>query len=274
MSLAAKIIWYVEAHLDQDLTLNRIARGVGAGPFHITRLFALTFAMPVMAYVRARRLSVAAGMLGPQSDILSVAVGAGYGSHAAFSRAFRAQFGISPKTFRQTQDLKSLILTEPLTMTTTQALPDQTPRVVKVPAMTLGGLSATYSLANLAGIPGHWQKFRTWQGQIDAQKGTASYGVSYNFTGADGLDYLTAVEVGEGDLPEGFTRLRIPPHSYAVFTHQGHVSGIGNTWHHIYDSWLPAARLKPGNAPSFERMDERFDSRTGTGVIEIWVPVA
>ncbi|PTS87536.1 AraC family transcriptional regulator [Caulobacter sp. HMWF009] len=274
VSLTAKIIWYVEAHLDQDLTLNRIARGVGAGPFHVARVFALTCAMPVMAYVRARRLSLAARLLRPETDILSVAVSAGYGSHEAFSRAFRAQFGISPKTFRQTQDLTTLRLMEPLTMTASHTLPVQAPRMEKAPAMTFGGLNASYRLANLAGIPGQWQKFRTWQGQIEAQTGEASYGISHNFAGEDRFDYMCAVEIGGGELPEGFTRLRIAAHTYAVFTHEGHVSGIGNTWHHIYDSWLPAAGLKPGNAASFERMDDRFDSRTGSGVIEIWVPVA
>jgi AraC-like DNA-binding protein len=34
-------------------------------------------------------------------DITEVALTAGYDSHAAFSKAFRQQFGMSPREFRQ-----------------------------------------------------------------------------------------------------------------------------------------------------------------------------
>ena len=50
-----------------------------------------------MRYVRARRLTrrTHAGANAP--DILQVALDAGYGSHEAFTRAFRDCFGITPE---------------------------------------------------------------------------------------------------------------------------------------------------------------------------------
>jgi AraC family transcriptional regulator len=40
---------------------------------------------------------------GNAPDILSLALDTGYGSHEAFSRAFRAQFGTTPETIRKTE---------------------------------------------------------------------------------------------------------------------------------------------------------------------------
>ncbi|ESQ74882.1 AraC family transcriptional regulator [Asticcacaulis sp. AC402] len=275
MSLIRKILWYVERHLDQNISLADIARHAGVGRFHTTRLFAVATGWPLMAYVRARRLSQAARQLNTAPDILSVAVAAAYGSHEAFSRAFRAEFGLSPKVLRQSGNLAQLKLTEPLIVTEVQPLPVQSPRRVKAPALVFAGLSEHYSKDNLTGIPALWQRLHPHYGQIDGQKGGLAYGISYNFTNQNEFDYMAAVEIeGDPDLPEGFARLKVAAHDYAVFEHRGHVAGIANTWRHVYEHWIPAAGVEPINAPCFERMDERFDGRTGTGVIEIWIPVA
>ncbi|ESQ90716.1 hypothetical protein ABAC460_07760 [Asticcacaulis sp. AC460] len=275
MSLIRKILWYVERHLDQALSLSDIARHAGVGRFHATRLFAYATGWPLMAYVRARRLSTAAKALTTVPDILTVAVASGYGSHEAFSRAFRAEFGLQPKALRQSGNLAQMTLTEPLIVTEVQPLPVQTPRHVKASAMTFAGLNEHYNKDNLTGIPALWQRFHPYYGQIDGQKGGLAYGISHNFSDLNAFDYLAAVEVeGDADLPKGFTRLKVAAHAYAVFEHRGHVSGITNTWRHIYEHWIPASGIRPIQAPCFERMDERFDGRTGNGIIEIWIPVA
>ncbi len=275
MSLIRKIVWYVEGNLGRAIGLSDIARATGASRFHITRLFAVTTGRPLMAYVRARRLTEAARsmMAGGDATLLEVALGAGYNSHEAFTRAFQAEFGLSPKRLRQSGDCAALPFTEPLVMTDLNPLPAQTPRLTDAPAMIFAGLARTYSFSNLSAIPGQWQAFRDYFGHIDGQKGGAAYGVSFNYR-PDGIDYMSSVEVdGSGTLPAEFTTVKAERGRYAVFEHTGHVSGISDTWRHIYDEWLPAAKLSPRNSPSFERMDERFDGRTGNGIVEIWIPV-
>lgn len=277
MSLIRKIVWYVEANLGHDISLSDVARATGASRFHITRLFAVATGRPLMAYVRARRLSEAARgfMAGiDTATILDVALGAGYASHEAFTRAFRAEFGLSPKRLRQSGDCAALPFTDPFTMNDLNPLPPQTPRMADAPAMIFAGLARTYDFNGLTAIPGQWQAFRPWFGHIDGQVGGVTYGVSYNFR-ADGFDYMSGVEVdGTGILPGEFATLKVERGHYAVFEHRGHVSGIADTWRHIYDEWLTAAGLAPRPTAPFERMDERFDGATGNGVIEIWIPVA
>jgi AraC family transcriptional regulator len=54
-----------------------------------------------MHYARGRRLSEAARALAAGApNILEVALAAGYGSHEAFTRAFRRQFGVPPEALR------------------------------------------------------------------------------------------------------------------------------------------------------------------------------
>lgn len=273
MSLSRKLLWYVESHLEKELDLAVLAETHGISRFHLTRLFGMSFGQPPMAYIKARRLSEAARKLvSEEVGILDVALGAGYGSHEAFTRAFSEQFGLTPSSVRSSRSLDGLHLTEPLFIMSEPAPEITAPRLVKGEALNLAGLSATYDFNAFGGIPGLWQQFRQFCGHVAAQKGSVTYGVSYNYR-PEGLDYMAAMEVGEGDIPAEFTRLKLAPATYAVFEHHGHVSGISATWRAIYDHGLKAANLRPHHVPAFERMDQRFNGLAGSGVIEIWVPV-
>jgi AraC family transcriptional regulator len=96
MNPAERALWYIESHFARDISLDDVASVGGVTRYHMTRAFAAMTGMPVMAYARARRLSEAAKVLAKGApDILAVALDAGYGSHEAFTRAFRDQFGIT-----------------------------------------------------------------------------------------------------------------------------------------------------------------------------------
>jgi AraC family transcriptional regulator len=92
-----KALWYVERHFTREITLEEIAGAAGVSRFYLTRAFAMTTGYSLMRYVRGRRLTEAArALVQGAPDILTVAVEAGYGSHEAFTRAFRDQFGAAP----------------------------------------------------------------------------------------------------------------------------------------------------------------------------------
>jgi AraC family transcriptional regulator len=96
VSVTSKALRYIESHLSGDLSLDAIADAVGVSRFHLSRAFGLTVGSALASYVRARRPSQAARTLvaGPR-DILTVALDAGYGSHEAFTRAFRQHFSLT-----------------------------------------------------------------------------------------------------------------------------------------------------------------------------------
>jgi AraC family transcriptional regulator len=272
MSVAAKALWYIDGHLRGDLSLNAIADAAGVSRFHLSRAFAVTTGQSLSAYTRARRLSEAAKAIAAGApSLLDVALEAGYGSHEAFTRAFRQHFGITPDELRG-QGLDHLPLQELIRMNEPATVTLAPPRIVPRDAMLISGLSQRYNYSN-AGMASQWERFVPHLGHIPGQVGSAAYGVIYNGDEA-GCDYMTGVEVSQfaGQPPE-FARLRIPEQTYAVFEHRDHISSINATWQAIWNNALPQSGYKAADGPSFERYDERFDGRTGLGGLEIWIPI-
>ena len=147
MNPAQKALWYIESHLAGALTLDEIASVAGVSRFHMVRAFAAATGLSVMRYVRARRLSEAARALaGGAPDILSLALDADYGSHEAFTRAFRDHFGVTPEAVRAATCLDQLKLQEPIIMDSTLHRQSASRRVLR-PArpMLVAGIGERYN---------------------------------------------------------------------------------------------------------------------------------
>jgi AraC family transcriptional regulator len=276
MNPAQKALWYIESHLGKPLTLDEIATVAGVSRFHMVRSFAAATGFSVMRYVRSRRLSEAARELARGApDILTLALDADYGSHEAFTRAFRDHFGMTPEAVRAATCLDHLKLLEPILMDST-ALDDLAPpRFEEGRAFLVAGVGGRFSHENCAGIPLLWQRYGLEVGNIANRAGNVAYGVCCNGDDAGNFDYIAGIEVSDfSDLPREFSRVRIPAQKYAVFTHKDHVSSIRRTINTIWNHWLPGSGFRMADAPTFERYDARFDSATGNGGLEIWVPIA
>jgi len=279
MNPAQRALWYIESHLAEPMTLDEIAAVSGVSRFHIVRAFAAATGLSVMRYVRARRLTEAARNLANGApDILSLALAADYGSHEAFTRAFRDQFGTTPEAVRTATCTGHLKLQEPILMDSTMLDNLSAPRFETAKTFLVAGPAERISCDNGAAIPGLWQRFHQEAADIPARVGQGNnqvaYGVCCNGDDAGNFDYIAGVEVADfSDLPRRFGRVRIPEQRYAVFTHTEHVASIRRTVNTIWNQWLPASGLKAADAPNFERYDEKFDPATGNGGFEIWVPV-
>jgi AraC family transcriptional regulator len=276
MTPVRKAIWYVESHFAAPIALEDVAEKCGVSPYHLTRAFAAVTGLSVMRYVRARRLTEAARMLaGGAPDILTVALDAGYGSHEAFTRAFREQFGLTPEEVRARGHLETLDLQEPFAMNDTPSPALEEPRLVTTrKPLLIAGIGQRYSDATRAAMPAQWQRFAPHIGHVPGQVGHTTYGVVCNGDDEGNVDYICGVEVADfGELPDTFARLRIAPAQYAVFVHRDHISTIHSTFCAIWERWLPQSGYRAADAPFFERYDERFNPHTGQGVVEIWMPV-
>ena len=276
MNALEPVLWYIESHFARELTLDEIATYVGVSRFQMSRAFGTATGRSVMGYVRGRRLSVAARSLADGApDILAVALDAGYGSHEAFTRAFRDQFGLTPDEVRAQRHIDNIPLVEPITMDQTNFAKLEPPRFVDGKPLVIAGLSEHYTFETKRGIPSQWQKFGAHFGNIPGQVGKVSYGVIYDMSD-EGMDYLSGAEVSDTSaLPRDFTVKRLPGEKYAVFRHRDHISAIDSTWMTIWNKWLPESGLSlAGDAPAvFERYGEEFDPVTGMGGCEIWIPI-
>jgi AraC family transcriptional regulator len=270
-----KALWFIETLYVSDITLDDIAGIGGVSRHHMARAFGFATGSAVLRYVRGRRLTEAARLLANDPpDVRTVALEYGYPSHEAFARAFRDQFGVTPETVRAQKHLDHIDLVEPIKMQET-LIDLEPPRFVEGRALLVAGIGKRYNSQTSAGIPAQWQRFHQHAGKIPGRIGTVAYGVRCNSDDAGNTDYVCGVEVSDlAAVPPEFYRLRIAPQRYAVFAHRGNVSEVRRTWHTVWNHWLPESGYAPvDDAPDFERYGERFDPKTGSGGLEIWVPV-
>ena len=93
---------YVREHTDEELNREVLAAVAGFSVPHFHRIFTAQVGENIASYVRRVRLERAGRKLRMGAvDITEVALAAGYDTHAAFSKAFKQHFGLSPSEFRQ-----------------------------------------------------------------------------------------------------------------------------------------------------------------------------
>ena len=93
---------YIREHINEPLNRERLAAVAGFSVPHFHRVFTAHVGESAASYVRRLRLERAGRKLRMGAvDITEVALAAGYDTHAAFSKAFKQQFGLSPREFRQ-----------------------------------------------------------------------------------------------------------------------------------------------------------------------------
>ena len=96
------VIRYIGEHIQEPLDRETLASVAGFSIPHFHRVFTAHVGESAISYVRRVRLERAARKLRMGAvDITEVALAAGYDSHAAFSKAFKQQFEVSPREFRQ-----------------------------------------------------------------------------------------------------------------------------------------------------------------------------
>jgi AraC family transcriptional regulator len=277
MSVIAEMLWVLESRSREPLDLEELAAVTGRSKSYLSRLFPLVTGHSVTGYLRARRLSEAARLLADGApDILSVALECGYGSHEAFTRAFRDQFGVTPQTVRQRRSLDGLDLVEPLRMDTTTTAPIAPPRFEIRPEMHFAGIAERHKMSMPVGIPEQWRRFQPYIGNLDGAIAGAAYGLVGEITPDNLFDYLVAVELRAGaEVPPEITTVTVPRLRWARFTHAGHVSALRQTIG-AAEQWLTANGHEPSEAVySFiEYYGPRFDTRTGSGDVEVWFGLA
>lgn len=275
VSPVQKALWFMESHLGSEITLGDIASVAGVSRYHLTRAFGEATGQSIMRYLRGRRLTEAARCLANGApDILGVALDSGYGSHEAFTRTFRDLFGLTPSALRKKGQLDNIKLLEPIKLQETLRTSMPPVRLENGKIFLIAGVVHRYTCETTAGIPAQWQRFLPHMGNIYGQIGKSAFGVCFNSDNEGNFDYLCGVEVYDfWRLPSNFTHRRIAAQKYAVFSHREHISTIRRTLNTIWNKWLPESGLEVVDAPGFERYGEGFDTRTGVGGLEIWIPI-
>ena len=277
-----KAIDYIEAHLTADLSLELVSGAAGLSSYHFSRMFRAVTGETVTAYIRRRRLTEAARRLIDRNErLIDLAMTYGFESQAAFSRAFKRQFGIPPGAFRKARRAMPWACRPAFTaddLKLQEEFGTLEPQILEKPAFKVIGLAGSFNQETNVRIPDLWRTFRERHGEIESAVAGHYFGMCIGVED-DSFTYMAAVETQDLDkVPEGLCGLEVAAQTYAVFTVP--LAGkepigreIGRANRFVWNTWLPQSGYVFARAPDFEYYDERFDPKTLCGEIDLYIPV-
>ena len=98
--LFEKVIDYIDEHLEEDLSLERLAKLFFANKYHIAHLFKEKYGMPLHQYVIKKRLTLCKDALLNNEEITEICLLCGFSDYSSFYRAFKKEYGLSPKQYK------------------------------------------------------------------------------------------------------------------------------------------------------------------------------
>ncbi|HEX4683358.1 MAG TPA: AraC family transcriptional regulator [Gemmatimonadaceae bacterium] len=288
-----RVLAHIAAHLDEALDLESLARGACLSPFHFHRVFGGMVGETPMELVRRLRMERAAWRLAhTTASVTNIAFGAGYETHEAFTRAFRACYNLPPSEFRRRQ-LTRIELSASNGIhfddeNAAAALAAFTPR-------NTGGLTMQVELKNkpalrAAGVRhiGPYMQINEAFGRLGAiagpaglfaQPGAAMIAIYHDDPESTPVDQLrsdAAIVVPDGiAIPPFLTEHRLPARRYACTVYTGPYERLGDVWQRFMGEWIPANGLRIVDGESYE-LYLNDPSRTPKEELktEICVPVA
>ena len=95
-----KIIKYIDEHISDEITIDDLSKFAGYSKWNIYKLFSAYNDLPVMEYIRRKKLSAAANELRSNKKLYDIALDFGYETPAGFYKAFQSIFGCSPSNYK------------------------------------------------------------------------------------------------------------------------------------------------------------------------------
>lgn len=112
--LFAPLFQYIEANLHKKISIEDAARTIFLSPVHATRLFSFAYGITPAEYIRKRKLSESLCFLQKtDKTVLEIALHFGFSHEQSFTRAFFAEFGLTPGKYRNTRPELPVLLPIP-----------------------------------------------------------------------------------------------------------------------------------------------------------------
>jgi AraC family transcriptional regulator len=242
-----RVVDYLAEHLDEILDLEALARVACFSPYHFHRIYHALLGETVNDTVRRLRLHRAAiDLLDRELSIERAACRAGYTSQAAFTRAFRAEYGKPPASYRGARQAAELDSERNLTMYKVET--------ISIPKLRLAAIEhrGDYQLTSKL-----FERLMT----IAATTGlltphTRSIGIFYDDPASVPEPELRAavcITVPDGWAPSGeLTAAHIEGGRYARIVHTGPYTELKTAYDWLYQAWLPQSAEEPRDLPCIE----------------------
>jgi AraC family transcriptional regulator len=278
-----RVLAHIDGHLDEPLTVDRLSAVAAFSKFHFHRQFSELFGVGVYEYVRFVRLRRASYQLAFRDGaIVDIALGSGYDSHEAFSRAFKKAIGQTPSEFRDQPQWGPWHATyRRLHEVRSQHMkPDHGPEdvnIVDFPETRVAALEAPGDPALLADAI---RRFIEWRKQ---NRLPPRLSATFNIVHASetdtppehhGFDLCAATNRAVAENPFGVVEKVIPGGRCAVLRHVGSDDTLGATVKYLYATWLPASGQELRDFPLyFQRVHFFPDVPEHEAITDVFLPL-
>ncbi|HVU69912.1 MAG TPA: helix-turn-helix domain-containing protein [Ktedonobacteraceae bacterium] len=93
---------FVQAHLDQDLSLSALAQQIGFSAYHFARLFRRSTGESPHQFVLSQRIERAKALLSAADlPLAQVALASGFANQSHLTQAFKRSLGLTPAAYRE-----------------------------------------------------------------------------------------------------------------------------------------------------------------------------
>ncbi|KEI90998.1 AraC family transcriptional regulator [Clostridium botulinum] len=285
----SECIEFIEENIKSDLTPEVIANQCGYSVFHFSRIFNINKGITLMEYVKKRRLSLAAIELFKGGRIIDIALDYGFETHNGFSKAFKKEFGFSPRKY-----IKCMgnYFNEKLNTDFGGCI--MKPVIIKKSAFKVAGYRIKTNITNsnyTKDIASFWSNYNGENLESKMYKilnppkhGEVGLCVPANGESGNAV-YLLGVIVDNFDnVTNEMITVEVPEATYAVFTtppvdtsndldNDDFPEAIKKTWKYIFEEWFKdSGYVFDESKLDFEFYDERCHGRKDT-VMEIYVPI-
>jgi len=258
-----RVLVHIQQHLDEPLPLEELAEVACFSAYHFHRVFKGMVGESVKEHLRRLRLERAASQLKLGSaSVIDIALGAGYDSHEAFTRSFKAAFGTAPSQFRLARRVEAARVPSGVHYRERMKMRFRTLRrggSMKVEIKRLKPMRVAFMrhVGPYGEVGKTWEAFLTVMGKDGYLGGNPMMlGICHDdpeVTPPAKLRYDACLTVDESFSPNGDIGVQtVAGGDYAMTTHTGPYNHLGRTYAEFMGQWLPRSGRELSNAPCFE----------------------
>lgn len=242
-----RVVDYLAEHLDEALNFEALARVACFSPYHFHRIYRGLLGETINDTVRRLRLHRAAiDLLDRELNIERTGRRAGYASQAAFTRAFRAEYGEPPARYRVARRIVRLSQERNSTMYQVETITMPKLRVAVIERR------GDYQLTSKV-----FERLMT----VAATTGlltpnTRTIGIFHDdpvSVPQDELRSTACITVPDHWAPSGdLTEAHIEGGRYGRIVHTGPYTELKTAYDWLYQTWLPNSAEEPRDLPCLE----------------------
>lgn len=274
------VLVHIQAHLDQDLSLEALASQVRLSNSHFHRLFRSAVGETLKQYTQRLRLERAANCLViNDAPIIDVALDSGFQNHETFSRQFKRRFQVTPKEYRRwarSEIKRSSVSSNPMDELYSDFELSKTivTRLTQLHVAFIRHVGPYESVTDIL-----WHQLQDWANSKRLPRDLIFLGIAHDAPGVtppERLRFDAAVVVPEEFSPEGVVGHQLlGPGEFAMTTHVGHFRTLPKAYAAIVQRVVRLGNHRVGGLPAIEvYRTTRIDASHEMNHTEIYLPVS